>query len=221
MRNNPCLHSPYLFLQAMDSFLFGRKHSQQKPLTTTTTCVRHRVSINFIALLALQHTFRFFRKKKYFKVKENLWTVNRKTEFPDFSLTLTISKIFPDLKKFSVFPDFSLTVATLFMFLLSAAICPWFSNQTLQLVLNLDFRSLSLLCTTPSGSVVDGFSLILHWSCSSFFFPFLDSWPRSTGNYPWFEVPLLPTKDFFSGAAECLSEMIPLCTNSLHFHLSP
>ena len=31
--------------------------------------------------------------------------INRKTEFPDFSLTLTISKIFPDLKKFSFFPD--------------------------------------------------------------------------------------------------------------------
>jgi len=64
----------------------------------------HTWSVN-IALLALQHTFRFFRKKKHFKVKENLQTINRKTEFPDFSLTLTISKIFPDLEKFSVFPD--------------------------------------------------------------------------------------------------------------------
>ena len=39
--------------------------------------------------------------------------INRKTEFPDFSLTLTISKIFPDLKKFSFFPDFSLTCLNL------------------------------------------------------------------------------------------------------------
>ena len=106
---------------------FGRSRSRWGSLVEhcSVVCVRHRVSI---ALLDLQHTFRFFRKKKHFKVKENLWTVNRKTEFPDFSLTLTISKIFPDLKRFSVFPDFSLTVATLFMFLLSAAICPWFSN---------------------------------------------------------------------------------------------
>ena len=34
-------------------------------------------------------------------------------QFPDFSLTLTISKIFPDLKKFSFFPDFSLTCLNL------------------------------------------------------------------------------------------------------------
>ena len=66
---------------------------------------------------------------------ENLWTINRITEFPHFSLTLTISKIFrdflkipwlfldlekifvfpwlfPGLENFSSFSDFSLTVAT-------------------------------------------------------------------------------------------------------------
>ena len=33
--------------------------------------------------------------------------INQKTEFPDFSLTLTIAKIFPDFVKI---PDFSLTL---------------------------------------------------------------------------------------------------------------
>ena len=54
------------------------------------------------------------RKKMIFlSLEENLWTINRKKEFPDFSLTLTISKIFPDLEKFWFSPDVSLTVATL------------------------------------------------------------------------------------------------------------
>ena len=45
---------------------FGRKHSQWKPLTTTTTYVRH--SVKLIALLALQHTFHLFRKKMHLKI---------------------------------------------------------------------------------------------------------------------------------------------------------
>ena len=48
-----------------------------------------------------------------------LQSINWKTEFPNFLLTLTISKIFlrlfPDLETFSFFPDFSLTMATLFL----------------------------------------------------------------------------------------------------------
>ena len=72
---------------------FGRKHLQRKPRTTTTTCVRHRV-LKLIAFLALQYTFHLFRKKMHFKVLKK--TINRKTEFPDFSRTLTISKIFAD-----------------------------------------------------------------------------------------------------------------------------
>ena len=41
--------------------------------------------------------FSSFPKENVFQsLEENLWTINRKTEFPDFSLTLTISKIFPD-----------------------------------------------------------------------------------------------------------------------------
>ena len=41
--------------------------------------------------------FSSFPKENAFQnLEENLWTINQKTEFPDFSLTLTISKIFPD-----------------------------------------------------------------------------------------------------------------------------
>ena len=41
--------------------------------------------------------FSSFPKENAFQsLEEKLWTINRKTEFPDFSLTLTISKIFPD-----------------------------------------------------------------------------------------------------------------------------
>ena len=44
--------------------------------------------------------FSSFPKEDVFQsLEENLWTINRKTEFPDFSLTLTISKIFTDLKE--------------------------------------------------------------------------------------------------------------------------
>ena len=44
---------------------------------------------------------------------ENLWTINRITEFPHFSLALTISKIFPDFLKIPwLFPDFSLALKT-------------------------------------------------------------------------------------------------------------
>ena len=44
--------------------------------------------------------FSSFPTENAFQTLEvNLWTVNRKTEFPDFSLTLTISKIFTDLKE--------------------------------------------------------------------------------------------------------------------------
>ena len=64
-----------------------------------------------MTLFALQH--RLFssspKENSFQNLEENLLTISRKTEFPDFSLTLTISKIFPDffltLKNF----HFSLT----------------------------------------------------------------------------------------------------------------
>ena len=94
---------------------FGRKRSEGKPLTSTTTCVRRSVSNWSLCLLcSTLFTFseRIFISKSWGK---HVWTINRKkTEFLDFSPTLTISKIFPDfsltLKNFR----FSLTVATLY-----------------------------------------------------------------------------------------------------------
>ena len=60
------------FLQAINIFLFifnllpeegfGRKHPQQKPLTTTTTCVRRRVS--YWSLCLLYSILFIFSKRK-------------------------------------------------------------------------------------------------------------------------------------------------------------
>ena len=66
---------PIFFSSFSVSFLFSqkegegieRKHSQQKPLTTTTT-KGQAYSVKLIALLALQHTFHLFPKKMNFKV---------------------------------------------------------------------------------------------------------------------------------------------------------
>ena len=45
------------------------------------------------------------KENAFQNLEENLWTINQKTEFPDFSLTLTIAKIFPDfLKNSPTFP---------------------------------------------------------------------------------------------------------------------
>ena len=98
---------------------FGRKHSEQKPLTTTTTCVRCRVS-NWSLCLLYSIPFIFCEGKCISKS----WRKLMNYKFPDFSLTLTIPKIFldflkiswlfPDHQKFLFFLDFSLTMATLF-----------------------------------------------------------------------------------------------------------
>jgi len=58
-------------------------------------------SVKLIGFLALQHAFSLFQKGA-----ENLLAINRKTEFPHFSLTLPISKIFPGFLKIPrPFPD--------------------------------------------------------------------------------------------------------------------
>ena len=71
-----CFCRPLIFFSSFSaSFLFSpkegegieRKHSQQKPLTTTTT-KGQAYSVKLIALLALQHTFHLFPKKMHFKV---------------------------------------------------------------------------------------------------------------------------------------------------------
>ena len=79
---------------------FGRKHSEQKPLTTTTTCVRCRVS-NWSLCLLYSIPFIFCERKCISKS----WRKLMNYKFPDFSLTLTIPKIFLDfLKNFLTFP---------------------------------------------------------------------------------------------------------------------
>ena len=64
--------------------------------------------------------FSSFPKENAFQnLEDHLWTINQKTEFPDFSLSLIISKIFPDfsltLKNFRfpwLFPDCGNPVTT-------------------------------------------------------------------------------------------------------------
>ena len=76
-----------------------RKHSQRKPLTTTTTCVKRGVS-NWSFCLLCSILFVFSGRKCISKSWRKL--INYKPEntiLPDFSLTLTISKIFPDFSQ--------------------------------------------------------------------------------------------------------------------------
>ena len=96
---------------------FGRKHSERKPLTSTTTCVRHRVS-NWSLCLLCSTVFIFSERKFISKSWGKL--MNYKPEnrilwlFIDFDNIKDFPWLFPDLEKFSFFPDFSLTVATLY-----------------------------------------------------------------------------------------------------------
>ena len=96
---------------------FGRKRSEGKPLTSTTTCVRHSVSNWSLCLLcSTLFTFseRIFISKSWGKL------VNYKPKnripwlFTNFDNIKDFPWLFPDLEKFSFFPDFSLTVATLY-----------------------------------------------------------------------------------------------------------
>ena len=119
---------------------FGRSRSRWGSLVEhcSVVCVRHRVSI---ALLDLQHTFRFFRKKKHFKVKENLWTVNRKTEFPDFWQYQRFSLT---LKNFQFSLTFPWPWQPCSCFCSPLQFVPDFPTKpSNKLVLNLDFISLS------------------------------------------------------------------------------
>ena len=96
---------------------FGRKHSEGKPLTSTTTCVRRRVS-NWSLCLLCSTVFIFsegiFISKSWGKLM-NYKPENRISWlFTDFDNIKDFPWLFPDLEKFSFFPDFSLTVATLY-----------------------------------------------------------------------------------------------------------
>ena len=96
---------------------FGRKYSERKPLTSTTTCVRRRVS-NWSLCLLCSAVFIFSERKFISKSWGKL--MNYKPEnrilwlFTDFDNIKDFPWLFPDLEKFSFFPDFSLTVATLY-----------------------------------------------------------------------------------------------------------
>ena len=107
MRNNQCLHSRYLFCRlSIDIFLFIFNHFSfswkveegiwKKAFTTKTTDHDHYMcQAQSVKLIALQHTFHLFQRKCISKSWRKTY-LNQKTEFPDFSLTLTVSKTFAD-----------------------------------------------------------------------------------------------------------------------------
>ena len=95
---------------------FGRKHLQRKPLTTTTTCVRQRVS-NWLLSLLCSILFVFSKRKCISKSWRKLMNYKPENRIPwlftDFDNIKDFPWLFPYLEKFSFFLDFSLTMATL------------------------------------------------------------------------------------------------------------
>ena len=98
---------------------YGRKHSQRKPLTTITTCVRLRVS-NWSLCLLCSILFIFSGRKCISKSWRRLMNYKPENRIPwpftDFDNTKNFPRLFkkfPDLEKCSFYPDFSLTVATM------------------------------------------------------------------------------------------------------------
>ena len=104
------------FLGAINSFLFifklfllcadrGRRNLQESIHNenhwSQLPHVSDVVSIDRFSCLA-PYLLSFPKENAFQNLEEKLWTINRKTEFPDFSLTLTISKIFPDFLKISL-----------------------------------------------------------------------------------------------------------------------
>ena len=128
MRNNQCLHSLKLFFQATDVFLFifslflrfAQRGKESIHNENHWQLLLHGSAVEWqIDCFACSAAyFSFFPKENAFQSpEENLWTITQKTEFPHFSLTLMISKIYPDFSltlKNLFFPDFSLTVTTNF-----------------------------------------------------------------------------------------------------------
>ena len=87
---------------------FGRKRSWRKQLTTITTCARRSMS-NWSLCLLYSLLFIFSKSKCISKAWRKLMNYKQENRIPWLSLTLTISKIFPDLT-FKKFPAFSLTL---------------------------------------------------------------------------------------------------------------
>ena len=102
---------------------FRRKHSQRKLLTTTTTCIRCRVSNWSLCLLCSMLLIfserkcisKFWRKLINYKPENRIpWLFTDLDNIKDSPrLFKKIPWSFPDHEKFSFFPDLSLTVATL------------------------------------------------------------------------------------------------------------
>ena len=86
---------------------FGRKHSQRKPLTTTTTCIRRKVS-NWSLCLLCSILSTFLKENAFWRKLMNYKPENRiPSLFTDFDNIKDLTWLFEK------FPDVSLTVATL------------------------------------------------------------------------------------------------------------
>ena len=121
------------FMQAIDIFLFiltvfyafrgkrkkefGRKHSQRKPLTTTTICTRRRVSKWSLCLLC-SILFIFPERKCVSKSWGKLMNYKPENRIPWLFTDFDNIKDF--LWLFKTFPDFSLTLKN-FRFSLTVA----------------------------------------------------------------------------------------------------
>ena len=107
MRNNWCniwyfsLHQLLSTSRGKRKKKFGQKDSQWKALTTTTTRVLCSVW-NWSLFLLCSTPLIFSERNAFQNLEENLWTINWKTEFPDFSLTLSISEFSPNFLKNSL-----------------------------------------------------------------------------------------------------------------------
>ena len=99
MRNNRCCFfcRPSIFFSSFStSFRDNENHWPQLIHVSGVEC-----QIDRLACFAAY--FSSFPKENAFQnLEEDLWTINRKTEFSDFSLTLTTSIIFPDFFKNSL-----------------------------------------------------------------------------------------------------------------------
>ena len=86
---------------------FGRNHSQRKPLTTTTTCIRRKV-LNWSLCLLCSMLFIFSERKCISKPWRKLMNNKPENRIPWLLTDFDNIKDFPWLLK--KFPDFSLTL---------------------------------------------------------------------------------------------------------------
>ena len=122
MRNNRCSHSlcksSIFFFSFSTSFRYLRKEEEGIWKKAFRTKLQNHWPAQLLHVSGIEWQsdhftcfaayFSSFPKENAFQnLEESFWTINRKTEFTDFSLTLTISKIFRDFSKHSLtFPTF-------------------------------------------------------------------------------------------------------------------